>query len=266
MSKDTALAPASAPEFQLAPIDAEMATAIKEELDGLGQIPFDSIKIPAGGGITFEIPGDDPDRPETASSIVGVIVYHHAVNAYWPGEYRGGNEPPECASFDGRQGIDRESGELMPCASCPHNQFGSGKNGGKACKNGHRVYILRSGEMLPLLLTVPPTSLKALSAYLSRSIVLKGTRCWKVITELTLKKEKNAGGIAYSSCVFKRVGTVPPEQVEATKAMADFVRSVSTAVPIVEDTSPLNESALDIQPGADDGFAPVPDAPGDVPF
>ena len=35
-----------------------------EELDGL-RPSFERIKIPAGGGISYEVPGDDPDSPDT---------------------------------------------------------------------------------------------------------------------------------------------------------------------------------------------------------
>ena len=52
--------------FALAPISSEVTDLIKEELDGLGQIPFDTVKIPSGGGLAFELSGDDPDNPETA--------------------------------------------------------------------------------------------------------------------------------------------------------------------------------------------------------
>lgn len=53
--------------FALAPISSEVTDLIKEELDGLGQIPFDTVKIPAGGSVTFELSGDDPDNPEVVT-------------------------------------------------------------------------------------------------------------------------------------------------------------------------------------------------------
>ena len=37
-----------------------------EELDGL-RPSFERIKIPAGGGISYEVPGDDPDRMSCGS-------------------------------------------------------------------------------------------------------------------------------------------------------------------------------------------------------
>ena len=148
--------------FALAPISSEVTDLIKEELDGLGQIPFDTVKIPSGGGLAFELSGDDPDNPETVQSLTGVILHHHAVNSYWPGEFDGSNNVPDCSSADGKQGLDIKTGEVRDCSTCPFNQFGSSSKGnGKACKNGHRIYLLRSGEVLPVLISLPPTSLRA---------------------------------------------------------------------------------------------------------
>ena len=86
--------------FALAPISSEVTDLIKEELDGLGQIPFDTVKIPAGGSVTFELSGDDPDNPEVVQTLTGVIVHHHAVNSYWPGEFDGSNNVPDCSSAE----------------------------------------------------------------------------------------------------------------------------------------------------------------------
>ena len=66
--------------FALA-INGEIADIMAEELDGLGEIPFDRVKIPSGGGVAFEIPGDDPDSPDLAKEIAGIVIDHHPVNA-----------------------------------------------------------------------------------------------------------------------------------------------------------------------------------------
>ena len=56
MSNDKALT--TVQDFALTPINSDVTELIKEELDGLGQIPFDTIKVPSGGGLAFELPGD----------------------------------------------------------------------------------------------------------------------------------------------------------------------------------------------------------------
>ena len=40
--------------------DFDLANVMSAEMDGLSTT-FERIKIPSGGGIMFEIPGDDPD-------------------------------------------------------------------------------------------------------------------------------------------------------------------------------------------------------------
>ena len=72
-------------------------------------------------------------------------------------KYTGGNQPPDCCSFDGVTGEGEPGGA---CRKCPLNQFGSGENGAKACKNRRRIYVLREGEIFPLLLSLPTGSLQ----------------------------------------------------------------------------------------------------------
>ena len=103
----------------------DLASLFAEEMDG--QTPtFERIKIPAGGGISFEVPGDDPENPDSVKEIKAVILYHHPINCYYKEEYTGGNNPPDCGSMDGHVGIEAESGEIKNCADCPFNKFGSG--------------------------------------------------------------------------------------------------------------------------------------------
>lgn len=218
-------------EFQIATMSEETASAIKEELCGLGPISFDTIKIPSGGGLAFEIPSDDPDRPETVNEIKCVILHHHAMNAYWPDSYDGENTPPTCMSMDGVSGLERETGEVKDCSSCPYNAFGSAKNGGKACKNMRRLYILREGEMLPSIINLPPTSIKGYSGYLVKKIIgKKYAHSYDVLTKITLKKEKNSGGITYSKAEFALVGALSEEQLANVLPSVQFVFSVKENV------------------------------------
>lgn len=208
--------------FDLPVLSEDMGQAMAEEMDGL-QLSFPRIKIPSGGGLAFEVPGDDPENPDAEKEIVGVIVDHHPVNAYWQDKYSGANNPPDCASMDGKIGVDQD-GNRKPCNSCPMNEWGTAEDGrGKACKNMHRVYILREGEMLPLLLTLPPTSLKNISDYLGLRIVSKGLRSYGVVSKVSLKKAQNAGGINYSQAVFSLAGKLASDQV---KAMAEYSKGI----------------------------------------
>ena len=64
-----------------------------DELDGLTP-SFERIKIPAGGGLAFEVPGNDPESPDSVKEFKAVILYHHPINCYYKEEYTGGSMPP----------------------------------------------------------------------------------------------------------------------------------------------------------------------------
>ena len=172
-------------------------------------LTFERVRVPSGGGIIFEIEGDDPDNPETTRELVGVIVDHHAVRTYWSNQYSGEKTPPDCYSNNGHIGIGDPGGD---CASCPLNQFGSGPNGrGKACKSQRVIYILRDGEPFPIQLTLPPTSLKNFNTYFNK-LTRKGRKTYGVVTKITLKKVKNKDNIEYSEVQFASVRELSPEE------------------------------------------------------
>lgn len=221
--------------FELVTLDGEIAEAIAEEMDGLGTVPFDRVKIPSGGGIAFELPGETEDETESATELVGVILHHHPVNAFWRDKFAGGNEAPDCSSIDGKCGVNSETGEIYDCSKCPNNQFGSGDSGGKACKNTHRVYMLREGSPVPMILSLPPTSLKYMRDYISKRILLKGMRSYQAITKITLKKEKSAAGITYSRAAFTFAGKLSNEQIAQVEAMVNTVKSMAKVVDVAAD-------------------------------
>lgn len=191
------------------------------------------MKIPSGGGVAFEVPGDDPDNPDVVKELTGVIVEHHPMNSYWADAYSGAGAAPDCASMDGKTGIVAATGECIDCSMCKFNQFGSDTDGrGKACKNLHRIYILREGEVLPVIFNVPPTSLRPFKDYLAKRLLLKGKRANQVVTRITLKKAQNAGGISYSQAMFSKAADLTPEQMEVLQPTIKAVREMARQVPV----------------------------------
>lgn len=248
--------------FNLMTLEGGLAEAIAEEMDGLGSIPYDRVKIPSGGGLAFELPGEDEDHPISATELTGVILYHHPINAYWKEKFNGGNEQPDCSSFDGKQGVNKETGVICDCSTCPYNQFGS-DGAGKACKNAHRIYVLREGNPVPIILSLPPTSLKTLRDYIGKRILLKGMRSYEVITKITLKKDKNANGIAYSRAVFEYVDRLTSDQVKAVSEMAAAIKEMNKSIDVDEgDYNTAPAPATD-----ENGFINVPSGVNsDLPF
>ena len=191
---------------------------LAEDMDGL-QISFPRVKIPAGGALQFEIPSDDPENPDYAKTLVGVILFHHPNNAYWPeGSEYDDNATPLCSSVDGKLGIGEPGGS---CAVCALNQFGSAAEGnGKACKNMRVLYLLRSGEFMNLQVTLPPTSLKPFREFMNQSFMLRRRAAYGSVVQIGLKKMSN-GKDDYSVATFRRLHDFSGEELAQIRAYAD---------------------------------------------
>lgn len=191
---------------------------LAEDMEGL-QISFPRVKIPAGGALQFEIPSDDPENPDYAKNLVGVILFHHPNNAYWPeGSEYDDNATPLCSSVDGKLGIGEPGGS---CAVCALNQFGSAAEGnGKACKNMRVLYLLRSGEFMPLQVTLPPTSLKPFREFMNQSFMLRRRAAYGSVVQIGLKKMSN-GKDDYSVATFRRLHDFSGEDLAQIRAYAD---------------------------------------------
>src|SRR5690606_33879575 len=238
MAENEITALATIENFAPAVLDGE---AMMEELGGL-ELTFDRVKIPSGGGLAFEIPLDD-DEVDTVKEIVGVIVDHRRVDAYWPAAFAGQRQPPACSSMDGKTGIaapDADvawSGRTQACAECPLNQWGSDESGGggKACKNMVRIYIVREGDVFPLMLTLPPTSIRNWANYLAKRVLAKGLRPHQVVTRIGLKREQSRGGIAYSQANFKLVGVLPQDAQDKMAAYSQSIKRVTRGLSITSE-------------------------------
>ena len=199
---------------------------LADDMDGL-QLTMQRVKIPGGGNLQFEIRSDDPDNPDYERKLVGVILYHHLANAYWPeGSEYDDNVPPFCQSFDGKQGYGEPGGV---CAACALNQFGSTANGsGKACKNMRQIYLLRSGEYLPLQLSLPPTSLRPFNDFMNLAFVARRRPSYSAIVEIGLKRAES-GGYTYSVATFRKVRDLDGEDLAAIKSYVEnFKEQIKT--------------------------------------
>ena len=94
-------------------IDPELMAELQDELSDLDPesgITCRQIKVPSGGGLAFEVQGEDENDAEPMKQIDTVIVFTHRVSAYWPGTYGSGDDAakiPACSSMDGK--TDRKS-------------------------------------------------------------------------------------------------------------------------------------------------------------
>jgi hypothetical protein len=222
------------------------------------------ITIPAGGALSFEVPGDDPERPDSLSALDGIIVHHHAAAVLWLTSMDSkddGESVPHAYSDDGiTQVVSPEAialckkngwpEPLADFANCPYNQWGSAtiidpkaNPKGKAVKNLRRLYILREGQVAPDLLTLPPTSIKPWSNY-----VVRAGGAANVVTRITLKRQER-GSIKWSIAQFQNLGVLPEELRAQARELASAIKGSSSRTPKLDgddyQTKPASSGATD---------------------
>jgi hypothetical protein len=191
---------------------------LSEDIDGL-QMSFPQVKIPSGGTLQFELPTGDPDNPDYAKNLVGVILANHNANAYWAaGSEYDDSTPPLCQSVDGKTGYGEPGGV---CAACMLNKFGSSEKGtGKACKNMRVIYLLQSGEFMPLQISLPPTSIGPYTRFINAAFACHRKRICSSVIQIGLKKA-SSGGHDYSVATFTKLYDFTGEDLAKIRAYAD---------------------------------------------
>lgn len=270
-------------------LDPELLAELKDEMEDLDPesgIACRKIKIPSGGGISYEVQGEDEGDAEPMKEIDGVIVFTHRLSGYWPGAYGSGddsNKPPVCSSMDGKTGLNTETGEVRNCDGCPYNEYGTAVDQqgnlskGKACKNMRRLYILMDGDPNFYLLTVPPTSIRDVNKQLTK-ILTGGVPYTGLIVKLKLEKAKNANGVAYSKVAISKSGLLTPQAAAAIAGLRKDLKAQYQSMAITADdytsvpekgrpvdlyptdseAAMMDGAAFEEAPPHDDGDAPLP--------
>lgn len=260
-------------------MDPEMMAELQDELGDLDPesgITCRKIKIPSGGGLAYEVQGEEESDVEYMKEINAVIVFTHRMGGYWPGSYGDDDQKiPLCSSMDGKTGLNTETGELTSCDTCPLNQFGSatdqkgGPAKGKACKNMRRLYMMMDGDPNFYLLTVPPTSIRDVNKQLAK-IMAGGVPYTGLVVRLTLEKTQNAAGVAYSKVVIGKSGLLPAGISAAAKEMRHQIKDQYQSLAITAEdymsaqdqgTAAGTDTPPDFQEaaGGNDGFVNIPD-------
>lgn len=212
----------------------ELREGIADNFEGLTP-QFVRVKVPSGDLAVFEV--DD----EPAKSVEGIIVDHFASRVLYLKKYGEGDKtPPICRSNDGIYGERVGTDTKIPCANCEYNVWGSyhkfidekETSNRKACQEKHLLFLLRSGELLPLLFSLPSTSISPLAMYMTK-LGMKGKNQTSVVTRISLEKDKSKGGIEYVKTVFQRVTDIPKENLDEIKEVVKFLKSYCRMKPIV---------------------------------
>lgn len=139
----------------------------------------------------------DPDSPATSIDAVLVKANKGTSKVFYANGYdeSGENKKPDCFSNDGtRPDASVENPQAKSCALCPNNQWGSkvsdkGSSKGKACQDSVRMAIA-AADMIndPMLLRVPPASIRALGEY-GKMLDKRGVSYNMVVTKIGFDME-----------------------------------------------------------------------------
>ena len=189
----------------------------------------------------------DPESPATAIDVVllkankgtSKVFY---IKGYDPKDSEGAK--PDCYSSDGvTPAADAQTPQAKKCATCPHNQWGSritekGASKGKACNDTVRMAVAAAGQINdPMLLRVPPASIKALGEY-GQMLAKRGVGYNMVVTKVSFDQEAESPKLT-----FKPVGFLDDTAFAEVQEMigSDVVQNILGASPM----------ALPVEPAAD---------------
>lgn len=190
--------------------------------DPVSAIDLDRIKIPAGGGSAWAVPSLDGE--EMVKSLECIPIHWKSPRVYWRAKYGEGEmTPPDCASDDGKTGFGLPGG---PCADCPLNVWGSDPGGGrrKACKEMRQLFVMLPGNILPVAITLAPTSIQNIRTFNLR-LANKGVKFWQIVMALSLEKQQQKGGagLVYSVAVPSFVKMLEPDEIASIGAYRDQI-------------------------------------------
>ncbi len=264
--------------------DPVQIAVFAQQMQGLEDtLSFDRIKV---GKRSFEVPTGDGDDIEAATVLEGVILYSHPSSVLFLDSLddKPDDAPsnrPDAWSSDGITQVVppetiercRAEGKAIPStvlAECPYNKFGSDPKGGKGkwTQNRYSIYIMRSGEAFPKLLSLSPTSLSPFGNYMGKRLLFNNLHPQGVVTRVTVAAQ-SSGNREWGECRFAVASELSPDdrakvQQLSAQLMPLFTRyaEVTTSASEAADTI----DAADFIPAADAAAAiptPAPAAAAD---
>lgn len=227
-------------EFKSFTTPAEVKADMLEDMgidEEFTRFSLPKLKVPSGGGSFWQIPGGTP-----AETVRGIILAKKAVKTFYI-DPDAGNVPPDCKSEDGKRGVgihrtDQEKASAYACVKCQYNKFGTDCKGGKgkACKDRLILAILTQDGIIPMMLNVPPTSLKKMNEFVMGVLNKHATPMHNIVVDFSLEETTN-GKQTFSVVNPKFVSLVPAEAQAAMKNMRLAAKEILNKVPMEE----LNE-------------------------
>ena len=196
--------------------------------DGFTVLNLDRIPFATAESYTWNVPTED--GPDPRRYLDAIVLHQHAARQRYVGSYDPNNPtPPACVSYDGITGQGDPGGV---CARCPFNTVGAHAE----CRPYRWLYLLFPGEPIPMLLSLPRTSLsrrvpKGVAKYFldlakgGRGHVKGGLWPYSVVTRIGLaKRERGVGMVA----TFEEGPKLTTVQEEAVRVYAESFKKSMT--------------------------------------
>lgn len=209
-------------------VDKFGANNVDDLITSGGSYPVVSIK---GKVWTIKAEGEEipllNDEGEPMQSIVVVLVRSSdkmTKNYYAEAYSEGDAESPDCFSHDGIvPDPAAENPQCDSCVTCPMNQWGSasGDSKGKACSDSKTLAIVPADDLYneslggPMLLRVPPASLKNLSTF-ARGMKQKGFVMQQIAVRMGFDHTS-----AHPKLTFKAVRPMDADEMEIVGELFD---------------------------------------------
>lgn len=205
--------------------------AIQTNMDGapISESNLTKIKIPSGGATFFTVPTLDGENPEKA--LVGTVVFHRPGRVYYSTPFSDASDEnrfPDCFSGNGLVGIGKPGGD---CESCALSQFGSAtRNGkpaqGKACGERKTLYMIRGDQMMPDVISLPPTSIGACNQFLFK-LAASGVKYHDALISITLERERSSENIDYAEARFSFVRRLNEQEASHSAMWHGMMRALA---------------------------------------
>lgn len=205
---------------------AQVQEIVKEAVTGAGGMTafsLDRIKVPSGESNAWSVPTLMGNKPQ--EYIDAVILHMVKSRSYWPEPIGSGPAvPPSCSSPDSIIGIGAPGG---PCRKCPLAEFGTAINAkgkpakGQACKQGRMMFILRPQDLIPVLLTIPPGSLKDTDKFFMR-FTQQDLSPKLVVMRFSLKPVQNSDGMKYNQVDITMQRPLNTEEMDRMLSIQDL--------------------------------------------
>lgn len=212
---------------------------------GVDEKDIRRVKNPSGGGLMFEIENPNGD-PDYVRELIGIPMMIMPRRVLWADKAIGSKAPPVCTSNDCLNGVKRRNdagavdipqnildigipgGTEGKCAGCPFDEWGSAVNDkgepmdGKRCQEQRIVYFLRTGDVLPVKLSVPAGSLDGFK----KAIKSIPVRVDQAVIKLFLVKEKSKANIEFAAYRAELVSKLDAESVDGLNKFRDLFVNV----------------------------------------